>query len=56
MFMQQPWMLASFGGLMVIFALGTFGAHVLPPACKWMRVVQNTLGVMLVAALWFVYS
>ncbi len=37
--------------------VGTFGAHVLPRSGHWMVAVQNTLGVMLLAAaLWFVYS
>jgi thiol:disulfide interchange protein DsbD len=37
--------------------VGTFGASILPRSGHWMVVVQNTLGVMLLAAaLWFVYS
>lgn len=40
-----------------LLLVGTFGAGVLPRAGRWMVAVQNTLGVMLlVAALWFVYS
>lgn len=40
-----------------LLAVGTFGAHVLPGAGRWMVAVQNALGVLLlVAALWFVYS
>ncbi|MFM0010654.1 protein-disulfide reductase DsbD [Paraburkholderia sediminicola] len=40
-----------------LLLVGTFGAHVLPRSGHWMVVVQNTLGVMLLAAaLWFVYS
>ncbi len=40
-----------------LLAFGTFGAHALPKAGKWMVAVQNTLGFMLLAAaLWFVYS
>ena len=40
-----------------LLLVGTFGAHVLPRSGRWMVAVQNTLGVMLLAAaLWFVYS
>jgi thiol:disulfide interchange protein DsbD len=40
-----------------LLLVGTFGAHVLPRSGHWMVAVQNTLGVMLLAAaLWFVYS
>jgi thiol:disulfide interchange protein DsbD len=40
-----------------LLAIGTFGAHALPKSGRWMVAVQNTLGVMLLAAaLWFVYS
>lgn len=40
-----------------LLLVGTFGAGILPKAGHWMTTVQNTLGVMLlVAALWFVYS
>ncbi|CAB3805146.1 protein-disulfide reductase DsbD [Pararobbsia alpina] len=40
-----------------LLAVGTFGAHALPKSGRWMVVIQNTLGVMLLAAaLWFVYS
>ena len=40
-----------------LLAVGTFGPHVLPRAGRWMVAVQNVLGVLLlVAALWFVYS
>ncbi|WP_235025902.1 protein-disulfide reductase DsbD [Caballeronia arationis] len=43
-------------GIPLLF-VGTFGAHVLPKSGHWMVAVQNTLGVMLLAAaLWFVYS
>ncbi|MFM0732648.1 protein-disulfide reductase DsbD [Paraburkholderia sediminicola] len=56
------------GGALALYVMGigigiplllvcTFGAHVLPRSGHWMVVVQNTLGVMLLAAaLWFVYS
>lgn len=40
-----------------LLIVGTFGAQILPRTGKWMRAAQNTLGViLLVAALWFVYS
>ena len=40
-----------------LLLVGTFGAHILPKSGHWMVAVQNTLGVMLLAAaLWFVYS
>ena len=40
-----------------LLAVGTFGAHALPKSGRWMVAIQNTLGVMLLAAaLWFVYS
>ncbi|TES60904.1 protein-disulfide reductase DsbD [Burkholderia cepacia] len=40
-----------------LIAVGTFGAHVLPRSGTWMVAVRNALGVLLlVAALWFVYS
>ncbi|MBB5428309.1 thiol:disulfide interchange protein DsbD [Paraburkholderia sp. JPY158] len=40
-----------------LLAVGTFGARILPRAGRWMVAVQNALGVLLlVAALWFVYS
>ncbi|MBO3056549.1 protein-disulfide reductase DsbD [Burkholderia pseudomallei] len=40
-----------------LLAVGTFGAQALPRAGRWMVVVQNVLGFMLLAAaLWFVYS
>ncbi|RKF35714.1 protein-disulfide reductase DsbD [Paraburkholderia fungorum] len=40
-----------------LLLVGTLGARILPRAGRWMTTVQNTLGVMLlVAALWFVYS
>jgi len=40
-----------------LLVVGSFGTQVLPRTGKWMRAAQNTLGVMLlVAALWFVYS
>ncbi|AJZ56588.1 cytochrome C biogenesis transmembrane region family protein [Paraburkholderia fungorum] len=40
-----------------LLLVGTFGAHVMPRSGHWMVAVQNTLGVMLLAAaLWFVYS
>ncbi len=40
-----------------LLLVGTFGAHVLPRSGRWMVAVQNTLGVMLLAAaLWFAYS
>jgi thiol:disulfide interchange protein DsbD len=40
-----------------LLLVGTFGAGMLPRAGRWMVAVQNTLGVMLLAAaLWFVYS
>ncbi|HDR9172976.1 TPA: protein-disulfide reductase DsbD [Burkholderia vietnamiensis] len=40
-----------------LLAVGTFGAHVLPKSGRWMLAVRNVLGVMLlIAALWFVYS
>ncbi|WP_407973358.1 protein-disulfide reductase DsbD (plasmid) [Burkholderia pyrrocinia] len=40
-----------------LLVFGTFGAHALPKAGRWMVAVQNTLGFMLLAAaLWFVYS
>ncbi|MDT8840169.1 protein-disulfide reductase DsbD [Paraburkholderia fungorum] len=40
-----------------LLLVGTFGARVLPKGGRWMVAVQNALGVMLlVAALWFVYS
>lgn len=40
-----------------LLLVGTFGAHVIPRSGHWMIAVQNTLGVMLLAAaLWFVYS
>ncbi|QIE29277.1 hypothetical protein [Caballeronia sp. SBC2] len=37
MFMQQPWILASFGMLMVIFALGVFGVFRLQFPSRWQR-------------------
>ncbi|MGF6754678.1 protein-disulfide reductase DsbD [Paraburkholderia sp. GAS42] len=40
-----------------LLLVGTFGARILPRSGHWMVAVQNTLGVMLLAAaLWFVYS
>ncbi len=40
-----------------LLVFGTFGAHALPKAGRWMVAVQNTLGFMLLAAaLWFTYS
>ena len=40
-----------------LLLVGTFGTRMLPRAGHWMVAVQNTLGVMLLAAaLWFVYS
>lgn len=40
-----------------LLLVGTFGTGMLPRAGRWMVAVQNTLGVMLLAAaLWFVYS
>jgi len=40
-----------------LLAVGTFGAHALPKSGRWMFAIQNTLGVLLLAAaLWFVYS
>ncbi|WP_260426588.1 protein-disulfide reductase DsbD [Burkholderia sp. Bp9142] len=40
-----------------LLAVGTVGAHVLPKSGRWMLAVRNALGVMLlIAALWFVYS
>lgn len=40
-----------------LLLVGTFGTGMLPRAGPWMVAVQNTLGVMLLAAaLWFVYS
>ncbi len=40
-----------------LLLVGTFGARMLPRSGHWMVAVQNTLGVMLLAAaLWFVYS
>ncbi|WP_272544884.1 protein-disulfide reductase DsbD [Burkholderia cepacia] len=40
-----------------LLAVGTFGARVLPKSGAWMVAVRNALGVMLlIAALWFVYS
>ncbi|SAL62418.1 protein-disulfide reductase [Caballeronia choica] len=40
-----------------LLAVGTFGARMLPKSGRWMVAIQNTLGVMLLAAaLWFVYS
>jgi thioredoxin:protein disulfide reductase len=48
-------MALGIGGPLLV--VGTFGARVLPRAGRWMVAVQNTLGVMLLAAaLWFVYS
>ncbi len=43
-------------GIPLLF-VGTFGTGMLPRAGRWMVAVQNTLGIMLLAAgLWFVYS
>ncbi|TKC86889.1 protein-disulfide reductase DsbD [Trinickia terrae] len=40
-----------------LLVVGTLGAHALPKSGRWMVAIQNTLGVMLLAAaLWFVYS
>lgn len=40
-----------------LLVVGTFGAHALPKSGRWMVAIQNTLGVLLLAAaLWFVYS
>ena len=40
-----------------LLLVGTFGTRLLPKSGHWMVAVQNTLGVMLLAAaLWFVYS
>ncbi|MDR5743525.1 protein-disulfide reductase DsbD [Caballeronia sp. LZ029] len=40
-----------------LLLVGTFGTRMLPRAGHWMVAVQNTLGVILLAAaLWFVYS
>lgn len=40
-----------------LLLVGTFGTRLLPKSGRWMVAVQNTLGVMLLAAaLWFVYS
>ncbi|KWF83395.1 protein-disulfide reductase [Burkholderia cepacia] len=43
-------------GIPLLF-VGTFGTRLLPKSGHWMVAIQNTLGVMLLAAaLWFVYS
>ncbi|KVZ34835.1 protein-disulfide reductase [Burkholderia ubonensis] len=40
-----------------LLLVGTFGTRLLPKSGRWMVAVQDTLGVMLLAAaLWFVYS
>lgn len=42
---------------MPLLVVGTFGTRLLPKSGRWMVAVQNTLGVMLLAAaLWFIYS
>jgi thiol:disulfide interchange protein DsbD len=47
----------AFGMGIPLLAVGTFGAHALPRAGRWMIAIQSALGVMLlVAALWFFYS
>lgn len=48
---------AAIGMGLPLLVFGTFGAHALPKAGRWMVAVQNMLGFMLLAAaLWFVYS